>query len=347
METLILLVLVLILVALLATLVIFLIMRAARDKGFEEKIRSVMNEKFVDFQANINNTMESARREVERSKDVISGHAVETLKTIKDMGTTVDRMVHQQQETQELGNSLKYLLQTPKLRGNYGEEILEEMLERVAPKLWQRQYLIEGGERVDAVVKYKNIVIPIDAKFPREIYERYLNASDDEEKKQNWKLYEDGLKVQISSIRNKYIKPDMGTSDFAVMFIPSESIYYETIAEKNFLGEPCNIYRYARDNKVVPVSPNTFYAFLQIIIMGIRNIDIIKSAKTLQEALTKIERNFRHFYKKYEEIGSSLDKAQSAYKTADTHIKRFRDNIESTLSLDLPKAPPIEDSRNK
>ena len=299
---------------------------------------------FMEFQTRIHKVMENARSEVERSKDVISGHAVETLKTIKEMGGTVEKIVQQQKEAQSLGNSLKYLLQTPKLRGSYGEEILEDMLERVVPKLWERQYAVAGGERVDAVIKYKNVIIPIDAKFPREIYERYLNADSGEEKKRNWKLYEDGLKIQINSISQKYIKPHEGTSDFALMFIPSESIYYETIAEKNHLGQPCNIYKHARNNKVIPVSPNTFYAFLQIVMMGVRNIDIIKSAKKLQEALTKIERNFRHFYSKYEEVGSSIDKAQDAYRLGDTHIKRFKDTVDSTIELDLPDQPILEDS---
>jgi len=319
------------LLAILIGLVVFSISRSSRSRTAEDKIQS---------------SIETAKSEMERSKDIISSHAVKTLETINAMGRTLEKMVHSQKEVTELGNSLKYLLQTPKLRGNYGEEILEEMLERVAPKLWQRQFTIEDGERVDAVIKYKDVVIPIDAKFPREIYERYLNAEGDGDKKQNWKLYENGLKVQISSIRNKYIKPHKGTSDFALMFIPSESIYYETIAEKNFLGEPCGIYEYARNNKVVPVSPNTFYAFLQIVMMGVRNLDIIKNAKKLREALTKIERNFRHFYSKYEDIGAALTKAQGAYVTGDVHIKRFKDNIDSTIELDLPETTPsLEESK--
>ena len=292
-------------------------------------------------------TIETARREVEMSKNIISDHAIKTLDTIKTMGIALEKMLAHQKEARELGNSLKYLLQTPKLRGSYGEEVLEEMLERILPKgVWEKQYTIEGAERVDAVVKYKDIVIPIDAKFPRETYEKYLNAPEDEEKKRSWKLYEDGLKTQINSIKSKYVKPHKGTSDFALMFIPSESIYYETIAEKNFLGQPCGIYEYARNNNVVPVSPNTFYAFLQIVMMGIRNIDIVKSAKKLQEALAKIERNFKHFYAKYEEIGSHIGKARDAYRVGDTHIKRFKDNVESTLKLDLPHPPRIKDSKD-
>ena len=305
----------------------------------EEKMHSLISNKFVDFQEKIHRSMEGARTEVERSKDVISGHAVETLKTIKDMGDTVEKIVRQQKDAQDLGNSLRYLLQTPKLRGNYGEEVLEEMLDRVVPKMWERQYSVGGTERVDAAVKYKDIVIPIDAKFPRESYEQYLSAPGEEEKKRRWKIYEERLKIQVNIIKNKYIKPHKGTSDFALMFIPSESIYYETISEKNFLGEPCAIYEFARNNKVIPVSPNTFYAFLQIVLMGIRHIDIVKSAKKLQEALVKIDRNFKRFYGKYENIGASLEKAQNAYKMGDHHINRFKDTIETTIKLDLPDQP--------
>ena len=146
--------------------------------------------------------MENTKRELETSKNIISDHAIKTLDTIKDMGSTVEKIVQQQKEAQELGTSLKYLLQTPKLRGNYGEEILEEMLDKILPKgVWEKQYPIDGNERVDAVIKCKDVIIPIDAKFPREIYEKYLDAEEGEEKKRNWKAYEDGLKVQINSIK--------------------------------------------------------------------------------------------------------------------------------------------------
>ncbi|MFH1381063.1 MAG: DNA recombination protein RmuC [Candidatus Omnitrophota bacterium] len=339
METLI----ILLLMALIG-LVLFGILRNKTAAGSEDKMHALLNDKFLGFQQSIHTTMETARREVEMSKTVISDHAIKTLDTIKNMGSTLEKLIHNQKEAQDLGNSLKYLLQTPKLRGNYGEEILEDMLEKVVPKLWKRQYSMEDGERVDAVVQYRDVVIPIDAKFPRESYESYLNTENIEEKKRSWKAYEDLIKQQINSIKTKYIKPHKGTTDFALMFIPSESIYYETIAEKNYFGEPCRIYEYARNNKVVPVSPNTFYAFLQIIMMGVRGLDIMKSAKKLQEALIKIERNFKQFYAKYQEIGYSLEKAQGAYKVGDTHIQRFKNSIESTINLDLPdtsKTPKI------
>ena len=142
------------------------------------------------------------------------------------------------------------------------------------------------------------------------------------------------MKVQINSIQEKYIKPEKGTTEFALLFIPSESIYYETIAEKNHLGDPCQLYEYAADHKVIPVSPNTFYAFLQVVILGIRNIEIVKDAKKLQELLSRIGRDFDLFYKKFENIGKNLEKASDAYKLGDGHVQRFKRNLDSTLQLD-------------
>ena len=200
--------------------------------------------------------------------------------------------------------------------------------------MWEKQFTIEGGEKVDAVVKYRNVVVPIDSKFPKDDYQKYLAASDPQEKKGHWSNYEKALKVQINSIQEKYIKPEKGTTEFALLFIPSESIYYETIAEKNHLGDPCQLYEYAAERKVIPVSPNTFYAFLQVVILGIRNIEIVKDAKKLQELLSRIGRDFDLFYKKFENIGKNLEKASDAYKLGDGHVQRFKRNLDSTLQLD-------------
>ncbi|MBD3427296.1 MAG: DNA recombination protein RmuC [Candidatus Omnitrophica bacterium] len=307
-------------------------------------IESVLNEKFIDFSERISNTMESTRKQVEDSKDFLSKNAIKTLEHINNMNTIVGNLVQQQEKAQELGKSLEYLLQAPKLRGNYGETILEEMLEQVLPAkgMWERQYTIDGGEKVDAVVKYKNVVVPIDSKFPRDDYQKYLSSTDEREQRKHWSNYEKALKVQINSIRDKYIKPEKGTTEFALLFIPSEAIYYETIAEKNFIGEPCQIYDYARDNKVIPVSPNTFFAFLQVIILGVRNVEIAKEAMKLQEILSKIEKDYTYFYSNFENIGKALDKAAKSYNTGKTHVQRFKKNLDSALRFEITSKDSAE-----
>ncbi len=321
-------------------------MHSSEGKGVE----SLLNEKFIYFSDRIRQTMDSTRQEVENSKDVLSKNALETLKHISGMNETVATLVNQQKKAEDLGQSLEYLLQTPKLRGNYGEVVLEEMLERALPQgVWERQYTIEGGEKVDAVIKYRDVVVPIDSKFPKDDYQKYLSASDPAEKRTHWSNYEKALKVQINSIKDKYVKPEKGTAEFALLFIPSEAIYYETIAEGNYLDDPCQIYEYARSRNVVPVSPNTFYAFLQVIILGIRNIEITKDAKKLQELLSKIEKDFGQFYKKFEMVGQSIEKASEAYRVGDGHVQRFKRNLDSTLKLDdnfqveLDKSPLVNE----
>ncbi|MFC1547849.1 DNA recombination protein RmuC [Candidatus Neomarinimicrobiota bacterium] len=333
---------------LLVFILLLVILLTRRSQG-SDKIEALLSRNFLEFQQHVQRTMDSTRQEVEKSKDVLSDTTIKTLETIKNMGKTVESLVQQQAEATELGQSLKYLLQSPKLRGSYGEAVLEEMLDRVLPKgVWERQYTIEGQEKVDAVVKVKNVVVPIDAKFPREIYERYLNSQEEvpEQKKRHWKAYEDALKQQIRSIESKYIKPEQGTTEFALMFIPSEAIYYETIAEKNFLGEPSAIFEYAQKNKVIPVSPNTFYAFLQMVIIGIRNVEILEDARVLQQGLATLQRNFDLFYKKFETIGKNLDNASEAYRVGEGHIRKFKDNLAATIELELPSSQVPEIDSN-
>lgn len=174
----------------------------------------------------------------------------------------------------------------------------------------------------------------IDAKFPREDYIRYLDATTPEEKSQHWKKYEEAVKKQINEINDKYIKPDKGTSDFAIMFIPSEGTYYETVAEKNYLNEPSKLYEYARKNNVVMASPQTLFAFLQIIIIGVRNWEIIKGTKKLQEGLVSLQRNFNNFNTKYVDIGKNLEKAIESYKFSITHIERYKNQLDNTTNFE-------------
>ncbi|MFH1798471.1 MAG: DNA recombination protein RmuC [Candidatus Omnitrophota bacterium] len=330
---------------LLLGLVVFLVWHMREGRGRKETLENFLNEKFNDFSGKVRETMNSTRQEVEKSKDVLSAGTIKTLEHLKDMNEVVGKLSKQQEKAQELGQSLEYLLQSPKLRGDYGETILEEMLDKVLPKgIWERQYAIAGGERVDAVVKYKDIVIPIDSKFPKEDYQKYIACGDLLEKRRHWANYEKALKIQINLIKEKYVKPEAGTTEFALLFIPSESIYYETIAEKNYLGQPCQIYEYAADHKVIPVSPNTFYAFLNVIMLGVRNIEIVREAKKLQEMLTRIERDFDFFYSNFEVIGKAINKAANSYDKGNIQIQRFRRNLESVLKLELPSQ---EESREE
>ncbi|MFC2061415.1 DNA recombination protein RmuC [Elusimicrobiota bacterium] len=322
-------------VLIILVILIAILLNRIKSVDYTSKFDAALKEQFLSFQSNIHKELNTTREEVSRSKDLISQHTIKTIDTMKDMGETIHKIIQQQEEAQKLGQSLKDILHAPKLRGSYGEAILEEMLDRVLPKgIWEKQYSIEKGNMVDVVIKMKDTIIPIDAKFSRDDYLKYIEASEIGEKEEYWKSHEAAVKTQIKSIKSKYIKPEKGTSDFALMFIPSEAIYYETIAEKNFLGNDSSICKVAEQNNVIPVSPNTFYAFLQVIVMSIRNIEIIKSAKILQENLSTIQRSFDLFYKKYVDIGKHLKDASEAFRVGDSHIDRYKKKLDSTLQLE-------------
>ncbi|MFH1560822.1 MAG: DNA recombination protein RmuC [Chloroflexota bacterium] len=337
--------------ALLIVLVLVLILRTrGRPAEVSPGIQASLREEFLNFQASIYQALNTTRESVEGARGAVSDHAIKTLGQINDIGQTLQRLVQQQEEAQRLGQSLKDLLQAPKLRGTYGEVILEEMLARVLPVgIWERQYSISGGEKVDCVVKFKDVVVPIDAKFPRDDYMRYMDAESLEEKANHWSAFEEAVRRQIASIQTKYIKPESGTTEFALMFIPSEAIYYETIAEKNHLGDPSRIQEYAQDHHVFPVSPNTFYAFLQVVVLSIRNVEIISSAKKLQQGLAELQKSFDFFHSRYEEIGRRIAQASEAYRVGNDHVERYKRRLDTTLQLEgfqeqpLPRLPESEE----
>ena len=306
-----------------------------RRTGLSSEMQASLRQEFLSLQSGLHTDLNAARQSMEGATEVVAGQTITTIGQIKEIGETVHRLVQQQEEAQQLGQSLKDLLQAPKLRGNYGETILEEMLERVLPAgIWERQYAIDGSERVDCAVRLRDVVVPIDAKFPRDDYARYVQAESDGDKQRHWRAFEVAVKTQISSIRAKYIKPECGTTEFALMFIPSESIYYETIAERNHLGQTSLIWQHAQDNHVIPVGPNTFYAFLQVVVMSIKNVEIVRNARQLQDALATLERDFRLFHERYTDMGRAIEKASEAHRVGDGHVQRFKRRLDSTLQLD-------------
>lgn len=339
---------IILLIAILAALLIlaWLVLRKQRGpdhQALQDKIALAVDSRLIQFQTAIQQGVETTRQDVQKTNAALQKNALDVQKAISGIGETVGKLVNQQQGATKLAEDLKVLLQSPKLRGNYGEEVLEEMLTRVLPPgVWHPQYAIDGRETVDAVVQFKEILFPIDAKFPRDDYERYLEAEADEDKRRAWKAYEAAIRGQIDSIAKKYIKPEKGTADFALMFIPSEAVYYETIAHTNGLNEPNGIQEYAHERKVIPVSPSTFYAFLQVILIAVRNVELLTNAKKLQEGLKGVEYSFEKFYERFQDVGNNLVKAADAYQKGDDHVQRFKERVDKVLALDFEdETPPV------
>ena len=235
--------------------------------------------------------------------------------------------------------SLQEILKAPKMRGGLGELFLESLLEQIMPHkdFYELQHCFKTGERVDAVIKVGNRLVPVDSKFPLESFKRFVGAENDDDKKKAKKEFIKAVKEHIDSIADKYILPDEGTYDFALMYIPAENVYYETIIKDEGFGEEKSIFMHAISKKVIPVSPNSFYAYLQVIILGIKGLRIEEKAQEVIKMLVTLKGSLGKFTQDFEIIGSHIDNIKSSYERAVKSLDKFEDKLLSADSLEEKK----------
>jgi DNA recombination protein RmuC len=226
--------------------------------------------------------------------------------------------------------SLSDILRAPKLRGGIGELLLGDLLSQIlSPEHYKLQYSFSSGERVDAVIVLKVGMVPVDAKFPLESFQRIIASSEEEDQKKHKREFTRAVKVHIDSIAQKYILPDEGTFDFALMYIPAENVYYETIIKDEGLGEEKSLLSYALEKRVIPVSPNSFYAYLQAIALGLKGLQIEKKAQEIMQYLARIRGDFNHFKDEYSTLGGHIERARKKYDDASKSLDRFGDKLVS------------------
>lgn len=192
-------------------------------------------------------------------------------------------------EFSEIGRGMKDLqefLRSPKLRGNVGEQILKEMLGQFLPKSsFNLQYTFKSGDKVDAAIKTSAGIIPVDSKFPMENFRKMSGAGTDAEKKLFEKDFIKDVKTHADAISRKYILTEEGTIDYALMYVPSESVYYEVVNNQD-------LFDYAQSKRVLPVSPTTFYAYLRAILMSFEGQKIESRAKEILASLRAIQKDY-------------------------------------------------------
>ena len=263
------------------------------------------------------------------------------------MGEFQNRLGQLQESTQSMIHigqdisSLQDILKAPKLRGILGELFLEELLKQLLPQdRYILQYGFRSGDKVDAVILLGQGMVPVDAKFPLENFKRFLEGSSEEGVKRSRKQFVQDVKKHIEQIASKYILPEEGTFDFALMYLPAENVYYETIVKDDESGEDQSLSQYALTRKVVPVSPNSFYAYLQAIVLGLRGLRIENSAREILSCLGQLAMDFRKFYEDFEKLGSHINNSRSVYEKAQKRLDRFRGQLESIESQEATPALP-------
>ncbi|HET8893775.1 MAG TPA: DNA recombination protein RmuC [Gaiellaceae bacterium] len=234
---------------------------------------------------------------------------------------------------------LEQALRPPKARGGFGELLLENLLrDRLPPDAYELQYTFSTGERVDAVIRAAGNLLPVDAKFPLDNFERMVEAQDEAERQLNEKAFARDVKGHIDAIASKYIRPDLGTFDLAFMYIPAEAIHYELIS-----GKTGALLAYAHERRVFPVSATTFTAYLQMIVLGLKGMQIEQRAQEVMTYCAALQVDFERFKDDFDLVGKHISNAQGKYAAAEKRLTRFETRLDQAADeqaeLGAPEAP--------
>jgi DNA recombination protein RmuC len=229
---------------------------------------------------------------------------------------------------------LEQALRPPQARGGFGELLLENLLrDRLPPESYSMQHTFATGDRVDAVIRVDRLV-PVDSKFPLDNFEQMVGAEEDAQRQLYEKAFSRDVKKHIGDIAAKYILPDEGTYDFALMYLPAEAIYYELVS-----GKTGQLLAYAHERRVFPVSATTFTAYLQVIVMGLKGLQIEQTAHEVMAYCAALQKDFGKFREDFELVGTHLSRAQSKYAEADKRLDRFETRLERAAELEVEAAP--------
>ena len=274
-----------------------------------------VNERLKENAQVLNDTQQSLGERLDNAAQVIGG-------VQKSLGglEEANRRIY------EVGkdiSSLQEILRAPKLRGGLGEFFLEDLLGQILPpQHFSIQHGFRSGEKVDAVIKLGASLVPVDAKFPLENFKRLLEATSDDERGRAKRQFTADVRKHIDAIAAKYILPDEGTYDFALMYIPAENVYYETVI-KDEAADDRNLCLYAMNKRVIPVSPNSFYAYLQAIVLGLKGMRIEDRTKEIIQYLGRLQGDFAKFRDDFVVLGKHINHALSSYQSADKRLEQF------------------------
>lgn len=291
-----------------------------------------------NFSASLNNIQKSVDQRLGENTNRLDNAS-------RSYGEVQKQLAHLQGEVKkvhEVGkdiSSLHEILRAPKVRGVMGEIWLERLLSQMLPAAYYEcQYSFKSGEKVDAVIKLQNYLISVDSKFPLENFKRIVEATSDEDKAVHKKMFAADVKKHINSIADKYILPDEGTMEFALMYVPAENVYYEIISH-NFGN--ANLFDYAFEKKIMPVSPNSFYAYLGTISKGLKGMKIEENAKLILQNLEKLRIEFLKIKKDFEALGTHLRNAQGKYEATDKRIGRYENQLEKSRDKEIETSEAV------
>lgn len=307
-------------------------MQEALERKEEAKLEVLKKEWSTRLAEEVMRISQQVQGQVSVTEQSVSQKLQQANESIAKVAGELGRLQEATRKVEEVGRNvanLQDLLRAPKMRGGIGEFFLADLLTQILPTdFFTLQYGFPDGERVDAAIRLRDRVVPVDSKFPLENFQKMGAAATDAERAEWRKTFTRDVKLHIDAIAQKYIRPDEGTYDFALMYIPAENVYYETIIkEEDGVTDEKGIFQHALKNRVIPVSPNSFYAYLQVILLGLRGLAVEQEAQKILEALMRLQRELGVVREDFSKVGKQLGFAVENFEKADKRLARFEGRL--------------------
>lgn len=300
----------------------------SRLRQSQEGSSRQLTNQFSEIRVEIGRHLEESLKRFQEANRHVGDRLDNAARVVGEVQNRLGKLEVATQQVHAIGRdivSLQESLRSPKFRGGFGEFMLENLLSQILPPdSYVTQHHFRTGDIVDAVIRTREGLIPVDSKFPLPNFKKMIEAQSEEEKASCRKEFIRDVRKHVDDMA-KYIRPEEGTLPFALMYIPAENVYYETIikgdeTDGDFLD-------YAQKKRIFPVSPNSFYAYLQTIAIGLRGMKIEEWAKELDANLQHLRGDLSRFTEEFSQVGGHLKNLRQKYESAEKKLDRFQENL--------------------
>ncbi len=316
------------------------------------ELSQTMNNSGTDFRQQmqnlsqqLNSRMQETNQSLQKTQTAVGDRLDNATKIVSSLQHKLGDLEASNRQIVDVGKGIKDLkdiFKSPKLRGNMGEFFLEDLLRQILPaNSYSFQHHFQTGDAVDAVIRVSDSIVSIDSKFPLESFQRMLKTQDNqpENKQKERKTFIQAIKKHADSISKKYILPNEGTFDFAFMYIPAENVYYEIIIRNDISDNESSLYSWLLDRKVIPVSPNSLYAYLQVVILGFKGMRIQEDAKQILKSLDRLQNELDRFRSDHTVLGKHIRNASNSFDNTNRRLEKFQDRYSQLISMENTVSP--------
>ncbi len=308
-----------------------------------QQVRQEVQSRVNQLQDSVTQRFDANVQAVTSHLGIITGQINNTTNVVASVEGKLGQMQEATKQIFDLArqmSSLQDILQSPKARGGLGEFLLQDLLSQcLRSDSYRLQHSFRNGTVVDAALFVGKNILCVDSKFPLENFRRMVGTESEPERKTARKQFLADVKKHVNDIAEKYILPDEKTFNFALMFIPAENVYYELIVR-----DQSDLYEHCWARRVIPVSPNSFYAYLQVIVQGLRGFQISEQAREVLSHLQQLSNDLNRFHIDFAKLGGHLRDACSSFEKSDLKLQRIKKKVAS-LGTGLEETEEVAEPR--